>query len=171
MIDWYRISPSSKGRSHHTYVDSGRGWVRKFGSRAANLCWLSEDILTNLNCTWFHRESWIISSGSLCPRFVTYELFLFINCNWYVLNKHTFSRVQYRCIVRFLQHRGNRGNCLGYNFKVSYYDLAKNISLRRYILKKTNLDFFFIFPGKGYLSGWGLGLCMVYGLSTVFIQL
>ena len=34
--------------------------------------------------------------------------------------------------------------------------LAKNISLRRYILKKTNLDFFLIFPRKGYLSGWGL---------------
>ena len=31
--------------------------------------------------------------------------------------------------------------------------LAKNIFLRRYILKKTNLDFFFIFPPKGYWSG------------------
>ena len=42
--------------------------------------------------------------------------------------------------------------------------LAKNISLRRYILKKTKLDFFFIFPRKGYLSGWGLGT--MHGLST-----
>ena len=56
LIDWYRISPSCKGRSHHDYVDSGHGWVRKFGGRAANLCWLSEDTLTNLNCTSFQGE-------------------------------------------------------------------------------------------------------------------
>ena len=48
LIDWYRISPSSKGCSHHDYVDSGHGRVRKFGGRAANLCWLSDDTLTNL---------------------------------------------------------------------------------------------------------------------------
>ena len=56
LIDWYRISPSCKGRSHHDYVDSGHGRVRKFGGRAANLCWLSEDTLTNLNCTSFQGE-------------------------------------------------------------------------------------------------------------------
>ena len=56
FITWYRISPSSKGRSHHDYVDSGHGRVRKFESRAANLCWLSEDTLTNLNCTSFQGE-------------------------------------------------------------------------------------------------------------------
>ena len=28
LIDWYRISPSSEGRSHHNYVDSGHGRVR-----------------------------------------------------------------------------------------------------------------------------------------------
>ena len=56
LIDWYRISPSCKGRSHHDYVDSGHDRVRKFGGRAANLCWLSEDTLTNLNCTSFQGE-------------------------------------------------------------------------------------------------------------------
>ena len=56
FITWYRISPSSKGRSHHNYVDSGHGRVRKFDGRAANLCWLSEDNLTNLNCTSFQGE-------------------------------------------------------------------------------------------------------------------
>ena len=56
FITWYRISPSSKGRSHHNYVDSGHGRVRKFDGRAANLCWLSEDTLTNLNCTSFQGE-------------------------------------------------------------------------------------------------------------------
>ena len=56
FITWYRISPSSKGRSHHNYVDSGHGWERKFDGRAANLCWLSEDTLTNLNCTSFQGE-------------------------------------------------------------------------------------------------------------------
>ena len=56
FITWYRISPSSKRRSHHNYVDSGHGRVRKFDGRAANLCWLSEDTLTNLNCTSFQGE-------------------------------------------------------------------------------------------------------------------
>ena len=137
--------------------------VYKFGGRAANLCWLSEDTLTNLNCIPHFRESWIISSGSLRPRFETYELFPFI-CDWYVLNKHTFSRVQYQCMVRSLQHRGNRGSCHGYNFEVSCLS-CKNISLRRYILKKTNLDFFLIFSPKGYWSGWGLYVWSKYSYS------
>ena len=100
--------------------------VYKFGGREANLCWLSEDTLTNLNCIPHSRESWIISSlsGSLRPRFETYELFPFI-CDWYVLNKHTFSRVQYQCMVRSLQHRGNRGSCHGYNFEVSCLSCKK----------------------------------------------
>ena len=56
FITWYRISPSSKGCSHHNYVDSGHGPASKFEGRAANLCWLSEDTLTNLNCTSFQGE-------------------------------------------------------------------------------------------------------------------
>ena len=56
FITWYPISPSSKGRSHHNYVDSGHGRVRKFDGRAVNLCWLSEDTLTNLSCTSFQGE-------------------------------------------------------------------------------------------------------------------
>ena len=40
--------------------------------------------------------------------------------------------------------------------------LAKNISLRRYILKKTNLDFFLIFLRKDI----GLAEDFMYGLST-----
>ena len=100
------------------------GCVYKFECRAANLCWLSEDTLTNLNCIPHFRKSWIISSGSLRPRFETYELFPFI-CDWYVLNKHTFSRVQYQCMVRSLQHRGNRGSCHGYNFEVSCLSCKK----------------------------------------------
>ena len=139
------------------------GCVYKFGGRAANLCWLSEDTLTNLNCTSFQGELNYISSGSLCSRFETYELFPFI-CNWYVLNIHTFSRVQYQRVVRSFQHRGNRGSCRGYNFEVSCLS-CKNISLRRYILKKTNLDFFLIFFWKEYSSGWGLYVWSKYSYS------
>ena len=139
------------------------GCVYKFVGRAANLCWLYEDTLTNLNCIPHFRKSWIISSGSLCPRFETYELFPFI-CNWYVLNKHTISRVQYQCMVRSLQHRGNRAVAMDIILKFLVY-LAKNISLRRYILKKTNLDFFLIFPPKGYWSGWGLYVWSKYSYS------
>ena len=43
--------------------------------------------------------------------------------------------------------------------------VAKNISLRRYILKKTNLDFFLIFPRKGYWSGRGLYVWSKYSYS------
>ena len=44
-------------------------------------------------------------------------------------------------------------------------DVAKNISLRRYILKKTNLYFFLIFPRKGYWSGRGLYVWSKYSYS------
>ena len=48
--------------------------------------------------------------------------------------------------------------------------LAKNILLKRYILKKTNLDFFLIFPRKGYLSGWGLYVWSKYSYSCSLKQ-
>ena len=48
--------------------------------------------------------------------------------------------------------------------------LAKKFSLRRYILKKTNLDFFLIFSRKGCLSGWGLYVWSKYSYSCSLKQ-
>ena len=141
------------------------GCVYKFGGRAANLCWLSEDTLTNLNCTSFQGELNYISSGSLCSRFETYELFPFI-CNWYVLNIHTFSRVQYQCMVRSLQHRGNRGSCRGYNFEISCLSCKKYFAKTIYS-EKNKFRFLFDISSERILVRLRT-ICTVYVL--IFIQ-
>ena len=158
LIDWYRISPPCKWRSYHDYVDSGHDRVRKFGSGQPT----SVDYLKTLSLIWIvphFRESGIISSGSLCPRFETYELFPFIICNWYVLNKHTFSRVQYQCMVRSLQHRGNRGSCRGYNFEVSCLS-CKTYSAKTIYSEENKFRFIFDISSERIFVWLGT-MCMV----------
>ena len=65
--------------------------------------------------------------------------------------------MQYQCIVKLGPFSIEATKAVAVDIILTFLVyLANNISLRQYIQKKTNLDFFFIFPRKGYLCGWRL---------------